>query len=219
MQLFGRSTKVTGLIISALNMKKQNPPALKFSENISLVNLWQFKKVVETGNVKYLLKLSNYDELPDCDIDELSDAWYKIYAEFSEIVGGNRADLWLVKHKRLLLMKLNYELGATILRVVQKLPVKETIEAAKEHGYIIDPDNLKPTFEKAYTKLMRLKNKISIIESESKQETDESEKEDFDGLIATLEKFQGYQFDEHAMSVKKFANIYKNYKNAREQDK
>lgn len=174
---------------------------------------------MESGNVKFLLILSNYDELPDCDTEELSNAWYEIYAEFSEIVGGNRADLFLVKHKRLTLMKLNYQIGCTILRVVQKHPVQETIDAAKEYGYFIDPDNLKKTFEKAYTKLMRLKNKISIIENESKQDTEESEKEDFDGLIATLEKYQGYQFDEHQMSVKKFANIYKNYKNAREQDK
>lgn len=174
---------------------------------------------METGNVKFLLILNDYDELPDCDTEELSNAWYGIYSEFSEIVGGNSADLWLVKHKRLMLMRLNYQIGTTILRVVQLCPVKETIEAAKVYGYMIDPDNLKETFEKAYTKLMRLKNKISIIDNESKQDTEETGKDDFDGLIATLEKFQGYQFNEQTMSVKKFANIYKNYKNAREQAK
>ena len=199
-------------------MSKQSAKGLKFTENISLVSLWQFKKVVENGNVKFLLKLSNYDELPDCDTDELSDAWYQIYAEFSEIVGGNRADLWLVKHKRLVLMKLNHEIGCTILRAVQICPVKETVQAAAEFGYNIDLGDLKKTFEKAYTKLMRLKNKISVIDNESKQEKEETEKEDFDGLITTLEKFQGYQFDEHKMTVRKFANIYKNFKNAREQD-
>lgn len=206
-------------ILLALTMSKQNEKALKFSENISQASLWQFKKVVETGNVKFLLKLSDYDEMPECDTQELSDAWYEIYAEFSEIVGGNRADLWLVKHKRLILMKLNYEIGCTILRVVQLHPVPETLEAAKVHGYIIDPDNLKKTFEKAYTKLMRLKTKISIIEKESKQDEEQTEKEDFDGLITTLEKYQGYQFDEHKMMVRKFANIYKNFKDAREQAK
>jgi len=111
-------------------------------------------------------------------------------------------------------MKLNYQLGAVILRTVQICPVKETIEAAKEFGYIIDIDNLKPTFEKAYTKLMRLKNQISIIENESKEDN-ETGNDDLEGLIATLEKHQGYQFDEQKMSVRKFANIYKNYKDAR----
>jgi len=201
-------------------MKKQKEKGLRFSKNISQATLWQFKKVVETGNVKFLLKrndLTAYDDLPECDTQELSDAWYNIYSEFSEIVGGNRADLWLIKQKRLIMMKLNFEIGSTILRAVQMCPVEETLESAKVHGYFIDPDNLKPTFEKAYTKLMRLKTKISVIENESKQDEQETKKEDFDGLITTLEKFQGYQFNEHTMTVRKFANIYKNFKDAREQ--
>ena len=196
-------------------MKKQKEKALKFSENISQATLWQFKNVVESGDVRYLLRISDYDELPDIDTQELSDAWYNIYSEFSEIVGGNRADLWLVKQKKLIMMKLNYEIGTTVLRAVQICPVEETIEAAKEFGYFIDLDNLKPTFEKAYTKLKRLENQISIIENQSKQDEKETENEDFDGLITTLEKHQGYQFDEHTMMVRKFANIYKNFKDAK----
>ena len=198
-------------------MTKPSAKGLKFSENINQANLWQFKNVIANAEVRYLLKLDNYDELPDCDTEEISNAWYKIYAEFSEIVGGNQADLWLVKRKRLVLMKLNYEMGVTILRAVQLCPVKETIEAANELGYAIDPNDLKQSFEKAYTKLMRLQNKIDIIEKESKQEDEGTQ--DLEGLIATLEKHQGYQFDEFNMSVRKFANIYKNYKDAREQDR
>ena len=192
---------------------------LRFSENINQANLWQFKKVVETGNVKFLLILDDYDEFPACDVDELSKAWYNIYTGFSEIVGGNRADLWLVKRKRLVSLKLNYDLGTIILRTLQQYPCQETIDAAKEFGYEVDPENFNQTFEKAYTRLMRMNHQIKTIENDSKQEADETEREDLDGLIAALEKFQGYQFDEQKMSVKKFANIYKNFKNAREQNK
>lgn len=192
---------------------------LRFSENINQATLWQFKKVVETGNVRYLLILEDYDDLPVCDTDELSKAWYNIYTGFSEIVGGNRADLWLVKRRRLVSMKLNFDLGAIVLRTVQLYPCQETIDAANEFGYEIDLNNLNPTFEKAYTKLMRLNHQIKTIENDSKQDAEETEREDMDGLIATLEKFQGYQFDEHKMTVKKFANVYKNFKNAREQNK
>lgn len=208
-----------GVITLVLIMMKQNASILKYSENINQANLWQFKKVIETKNVKYLLILDDYDHLPVCDTDELSTAWYNIYTEFSEIVGGNRADLWLIKRKRLVGMKLDFDLGAVVLRTVQLYPCPETIEAAKEFGYDIDLENLHQTFEKAYTKLMRLNHKIKVIENDSKQDEQNAEREDLDGLIATLEKFQGYQFDEHMMSVRKFANIYKNYKNARQQAK
>lgn len=198
-------------------MEKLKEKGVKYSENINQANLWQFKNVIASGEVRFLLILDDYDELPDCDTDELSTAWHKIYTDFSEIVGGNRADLWLVKQRRLISMKLNYQIGATILRAVQICPVKETITAAAEFGYLIDINDLKPTFEKAYTRLMRLKGQISVIESESK--LDKDEKDDLEGLIATLEKYQGYQFDELKMSVRKFANIYKNYKDARQQAK
>ena len=200
-------------------MKKQSAKALKYSENINRANLWQFKNVIANAEVRYLLVLDDYDELPECDTEELSNAWYKIYADFSEIVGGNRADLWLVKQRRIVSMKLNYQLGAAILRAVQVCPVEETIKAASEFGYEIDLNKLKPTFEKAYTKLMRLKNQISVIENDSKQDSEAENNDDLEGLIATLEKHQGYQFDEMKMSVRKFANIYKNYKDAREQTK
>jgi hypothetical protein len=204
-------------IMKGSNTMKQKAAGLKYSANIDQANLWQFKNVIAKGEVRFLLKLSDYvDEWPECDLEELSNAWFNIYSQFSEIAGGNSADLWLVKRRRLVSMKLNHQLGSVVLRAVQVHPVKETIKIANECGYFIDPDNLEATFEKAYTKLKRLENKILTIENDSKEET---KTDDLEGLIATLEKHQGYQFDEREMSVRKFANIYKNYKDARQQDR
>lgn len=168
--------------------------------------------VIDSGDVRYLLILDNYEEFPECDLDALATAWYNIYNEFSESVGGNRSDLWLLKQKHIMSMKIQFDMDSSVLRVVQQYPHPDAIEIAKEFGYDIRLDDLKKTFEKAYTQLMKLKNKIKITENE--QENSEVKKEDFDGLITTLEKFQGYGFDEHKMTVKKFANIYKKYKDA-----
>lgn len=172
--------------------------------------------VINSGDLRYLLILNNYDTLPDQELltqELLTQAWYNIYNEFSETVGGNRADLWLMKQKQLIAMKLKYEHDASVLRTVQQLPHPELIELAKEFGYNIDLKNFKPTFEKAYTQLMRVKNQIKSIESEQVTEKREG---DLDGLITTLERHQGYQFDENTMTVKKFANIYKSYKDAQD---
>jgi hypothetical protein len=169
--------------------------------------------VINSGDVHYLLILDNYDEFPEFDTDLLSTAWYNIYNEFSEAVGGNRSDLWLLKQKRLVSLKMNYELGAIALRVVQSLPHPDTIEIAKEYGYDIDLKNFPATFEKAYTQLMRLKNQVSALDNEVKEEEPGG---DLDGLITTLERHQGYQFDETRMTVKKFAAIYKSFKNAKD---
>lgn len=169
--------------------------------------------VVNSGDVRYLLILDDYDDFPEFDTDLLSTAWYDIYNEFSESVGGNRSDLWLLKQKRLVSLKLDYELGSIALRVVQSVPHADTIEVAAEQGYIIDLNNFDTTFEKAYTQLMKVKNQVKALENEQQKEEVGG---DLDGLITTLEKHQGYQFNETKMTVKKFAAIYKSFKNAKD---
>ncbi len=193
-------------------MKKRKQKGVRYSENSAQATLWQFKMVIDNDtDVRYLLILDDYESFPECNMDLLGKAWYKIYSEFSEIVGGNRADLWLVKQIRLMAMKHQHNTDASILRVVQQFPHPEVIAMAKESGYVIDLKDFNKTFEKAYTQLKRMENTIKSLD---KEQEEEPVKQDFDKLITTLEKFQGYGFDEHKMKVKKFANIYKKYKDA-----
>ena len=183
---------------------------LKVAESISKVTLWQFKMVINSNDVRYLLILDSYDELPEYDMDVLNDLWITIYAEFSEVVGGNRADLWLLKQKQLMFQKMKYEMDASLLRVIQVLPHPELLEQAKDFGYVIDLSDFENTFGKARGKLVRLEHLIkrTVKEMDEKQE----KQQDLDDLIITLEKHQGYQFDENKMTVKKFASIYKSFK-------
>lgn len=199
-------------------MTEQKPKGIRYSENSSQATLWQFKKVIETGELRYLLILKDYEELPEFDIQVLNTVWQEIYQEFSDISGGNRADLWLLKVKRLTKMQLDYQRHVSILGLMEQcvkinvlFPLPDLIELAKDEGYMIVLDDFDKTFEKAYTRLMRMKNQMSIFKKE--QEVEENANEpSLDELIVKLSKFQGYQFEEQKMSVKQFANIYKNYK-------
>ena len=105
--------------------------------------------VINSNEVRYLLILDDYDELPEYDMNVLNDLWITIYAEFSEVVGGNRAELWLLKQKQLMFQKMKYEMDASLLRVIQELPHPELLEQAKEFGYVIELDDFQGTFEKA----------------------------------------------------------------------
>ena len=84
------------------------------------------------------------------------------------------------------------------------------IKAVNELGFAIDPDNYDKTFAQARAKMVRLKNQIK---SEAKQKSLEGKEEstDFDSLIIKMERYQGYQFNKKEMSVKEFANIYKQW--------
>ena len=183
---------------------------IKYVDSASKATLWQFKQVIDTGDVRYLLLLDSYEDFPECDIDKLTIAWYNIYDEWSTIVGGNRSDIFLIKQKQITLLTLQYEQGQIAMRMLKLFPVKELIDEVNAFGYEIDPDNFDKTYEKAKTQLTKLKHKISLIKTESKVD---EEPQDFDSMIVSLEKFQGYAFDD-GMKVKKFANIYKKYKDA-----
>ncbi len=193
-------------------MIQQKPKGVTYSKNSAQTSLWQFKTVIETGDLRYLLRLKDYDDLPEYDVTELTEVWQLIYQEFSDISGGSRADLWLVKVKRLTCMQIDYQRHAAILRLVKLFPDPEFIAEAKADGYMIEIDDFDKTFEKAYTRLMRMKNQIGSFEREQKKE--DTGDPSLDDLIIKLCKYQGYQFDEHKMNVKQFANIYKSYKDA-----
>ena len=193
-------------------MKKLEGTSYTYSENASRLNLWQFKQVIETGDVRYLLVLDDYEELPDVDTTTLTTVWFDIYSGFSEVTGGGRAELWLAKHKNIIYMEKQYNSEALLLNMLDKLRHPEMVEAIAELGYIIDLKDYDKTFAKARAKLVRLKNQLKSEKSAREKEREEEGETDFDSLITTLEKHQGYQFDEYKMSVKKFANIYKQYK-------
>ena len=182
---------------------KSNTP--KYSSDIDNCNLWQFKQDQKTGETRYLYKLKKYDELPE---KELLDQWYDIYEQWSEVIGGNINDLSVIRNRRMIALKHLWNVHASLLRAVATLPVPEMIEIANEEGFNIDINNLEETLKFANGRLQRRKAQIEIEEGpEEKQE-----KADFDGLIIELEKFQGYEFNEKKMTVRKFANIYKKYK-------
>ena len=102
-------------------MKKLDGTSYTYTESASHANLWQFKHVIETNDVRYLLVLDDYKVLPEVDTTELDGAWFEIYSGFSDIAGGGRSDLWLAKQKRAMLMEYEYDVGARVLNMLDKL--------------------------------------------------------------------------------------------------
>jgi hypothetical protein len=189
-----------------------NGEKIKYSGNSAQATLWQFKKVVETDDLRYLLELKDYDELPEVDTTALTVAWHTIYEDFSESAGGNRSELWLTKQKTIIDLKFRHDIDAAIIRVVAKHPVEGMIDLAEEMGYPMDKENIQGSIDKAVSRVKKMKKQIQREEKEQPEE----ERPDFDALVTSLERFQGYQFDEKAMTVRKFANIYKAQKDAAE---
>ena len=179
----------------------------KFSTDADNCSLWQFKKVQDTNNVKYLYILTDYSELPESE-EGLTDAWFNIYSEWSNIIGGSRADLTILKHRRSIAMKQMFNVHTIMLNAIETLPIQELIDLFNEEGYRVSLDDYENSIKAARSKLNKKKAQIELDEKNE----DKGKKEDFDSLISLVERFQGYGFNQKEMSVKLFAHIYKNYK-------
>ena len=172
-------------------MKKLEGTDYVYAENASQVNLWQFKQVIETGDVCYLLVLDDYEKLPDVDTTKLLTVWFDIYSGFSEVTGGGRSELWLAKQINILYMEYQYNAEARLLNMLDKLRIPEMVEMIAELGYIIDLKDYDKSFAKARAKLVRLKNQLKSEKEKRKKEdplgidpdwmTDEEYKEKYEG--------------------------------------
>ena len=204
-----REKKLFSRIFRAINLKSGPGNILKVSDSIDECTVYQFKMVHNKKDLRYLIKLRDYENLPDVDEKQLFEPWEKILNEWSEVVGGNRAGLALLKERRLYAMKQMLDVELIVLKAVANLPVPEMVQEANDLGYKIDPANIHESIQRAYGKAMKKKAKIEIEEkNQAKEESDEG----IDGIIVSLERHQGYGFNQKEMTVRHLASIYKQVK-------
>ncbi len=171
--------------------------------------------VQNKGDVRYLLRLENYDELPGGEYEWLLDKWYDIYKEYSDIVGSKRADMALLREKRMAAMKHMYNYHTILLNTVRNFPIPEMVDMVNKEGFKIDLKDFDTTWKAARSKLMKKKAQIELDEKNTEKEDTGN---DFDSLIVAMEKHQGYGFDQKEMTVRHFANIYKLFKDGQRRE-
>ncbi len=198
----------------------QENKELRYYENIHQATLFSFKSVIDNNDFRYLLKLKDYDSLPEISQeleDALADVWYNIYSEYSEITGDSSASLQFVETKRLAVKKHKIGYLSQALSFIGACQDQELADMLKEDGLFIDytsPENFSKSYSLAIGKLSKMKLQLNRSEPEIIED-----KNSLDLLITELEKFQGYQFNENEMKVSKFAYIVKRYKDARQDKK
>ena len=63
-----------------------------FYKSIDFLPIFNFFKVIETNDYRYILKLKDYEKLPKrINLSELETAWNKMYNDFGNSEKSNRA--------------------------------------------------------------------------------------------------------------------------------
>lgn len=144
---------------------------MKFYRTIEELPIWNFDKINEQGDVRYMLKLDDYFELPakGVDYDTLVDHFIQVSDELFERFGvDDRAITNMMEEKDILIMKLKWLAGEKSFKTTYK--IKSKIREDRE-AMVGDK---KQTFEE----------KIIMLESYFKK--------DFDVYKMSVAKFYTY---------------------------
>lgn len=194
---------------------------LKYYGSSKEATLFSFRNVIETGDVRYLLILDDYKELPDIDDDmqdKLMGVWDSINDEFQKASDSSGSELRFAEQKRLTAKRLKLGYLSITLAHIAKFNDEEVAEELKDDGINInfdDTESFNRSIQKAISTLNRMK--LQLKQAERTMETGDDESGDINELISELEKFQGYEFRDE-MKVNKFFSILKRYKDHGRQD-
>lgn len=188
-------------ILKSLNTRKQKKEVWKLYDTSDRCPLENFRLIVNTGNIKNLIIQGNPPE------NEIEEAWNNIYSEFSEITRDKSADLAFLDIKQTATKRHKIAYQSVLLQIYAMNPSEEFRELLETEGFKVTPD-ADTTYRMAFGKLKRMQNDLDFREKQKEP----TQKTDFDLVIADVERFQGYGFNQKEMTVRHFANIYKRFK-------
>ncbi len=103
--------------------------------------MFNYYKVEETGDLRYLYKLDDYEELPESNTDHLATVWDDMRLEVEQIVVDNNPQSANVfdKAQTLAQRKSDYDVIQLLLPRLWDVKNDEYIKALSDLGYKINP--------------------------------------------------------------------------------
>ena len=200
------------------NITKRLGNTYKFNyyKSIDYLPIFNFFKIIETEDKRYLIKLDDYELLPDkVDLDVLNKLWIDIQTEYSEAEDNNSSIIQFTSAKGVCKLELEYlvlwNMYNLMIADVEGNSAKSMLEYAG-----LEDKNLK-WIEK---RLKALTNKINLKRKSIKEETPENNKFDFWRIIDEIEDIKGRAIDITKTTVRQYIAIKQNIKsNGKRQDR
>lgn len=111
--------------------------------SLDSIKVFNYYKCEETGDLRYLLKLDDYDVLPDIDVTGLDAIWDDLTSEVQQIGidKSRRNENIFYKQKKIAIESNNYRIIQQILYVLSYKKDEEMIEILKdEFNHVINPN-------------------------------------------------------------------------------
>lgn len=164
-------------------------------KSIEFLPFWNYYKVSENNDHRYLLKLDDYEELPEIEID-LSDIWENICFEIADINKDTdiKSKLLFDTRKNISVLELRYYHIKTILSALSHGYDEELIEELKNNGFRIDKNK---DFQNEWIRINKQSENLKTkLEIKKKDYVDMLPKSDnsthIESIIQSIERYYNY---------------------------
>jgi len=208
--------KNKGMKLFLKNLYKTLEQRLKYRyySSIDFLILFNFFKVIETNDYRYLLKLKDYELLPEISEklnDKLQLTWLEIQNQYSTADDSNYQIINFAQSKGLQKMQIEYLMYWNIYNMMVIAPEhKETIRMIKYAKLE------KETVKSIEKKLKGLKNRILLKCKDLEQKDDKPV--DYLQIIDEIEDIKGRSIDVFKTTVRQYIAIRKNIKHGKRQN-
>ena len=187
----------------------------KYYRSIDFLILFNFFKLIETNDYRYLLKLKDYEILPEVSEKlkkKLELTWLDIQNQYSKADDSNYQVINYVQSKGLQKLQIEYLMLWNLYNLMAVAPEHENVKKLLKYANLE-----KETIKSIEKKLKGLKNRIAIKQKDFEKPENEK-KVDYNQIIDQIEDIKGRSIDLFKTTVRQYIAIRKNIKNGKQQD-
>ena len=172
---------------------------------------WNFFKISDTGDKKYLLKDWETNQLLPEKGDDL---WDEMVEKYNEITGDGKNVAYQNDKTELLTLRNRYIILNNAIKALTIVYDEEIVTYLRKSGYKYDKDNQAESLENLIRQMAVLEKKIGIKQAEyiSRYCNETEHKQDIYELVCTIEKVRKMPIDVMTIPIIKFAYYIKDLK-------
>lgn len=186
-------------------------PGYKLYKDCHDLPLYNFLKIISENDLTYLVISGSPPE------KTLVDLWEVIFNEYSDLFKDKQKEYVIEVIKEITVYNLNLDLIERIVNVMVDNPSEHLAGILRSMGFIFDfnPEDqdkyikeLNLTISKAKSLLFKLENAKKELQS---LQVDTDKKTNYDSVLVTLGKYQGYRIDPKTTPVSEYVEVFNNY--------
>lgn len=177
-------------------------------KSINTLPIWNFFRIIETSDIRYLYKLKDYDQRLPRKTNRLMKTWENILQEFYRAEGSSQYQMYVKEIKKIHELEIDKFVYHNLLFILKHTNNPEAIELLKSYG-IKDENRL----ERIKKQLKQTDNKLRMKQADFKENHGTQQVNiDFANIKDQVEHYKQFYLDPRKVTVREWIGIIKNMK-------